>query len=328
MSVTRLCRKRVFLLGALAAGAVLTATAVGDVTPIPVKTTSRSEASPAAGADWLAWAKSRSPGVSPYDVWAQHGSDPAFKVNAPNTQGYPGGIDSGRLVYQQIYDIDVADLRLYDLTTRRHIRLPKNVNTKRWECCASLSGDWLLFTRGSPETRQLQLILLRNLVTKQERILDHLRNPRGVLSSGEVNGNFAVWSRCNPYPRCKIIRYDIAARRTTGLPVSSSKTVYGPSVGPNGTAYYLRSTPGCGKSVVLVKQKLGGGPSVLLAFPPKVDADITYAFAPAQAGPGDPLTTRIYFDRSSCATKQADIYRIDDVEPVTLGLRGTRAGSH
>src|SRR5256885_1165598 len=140
MSVAQTRRKRAFLLGALAAGAIAAATALGAATPIPVKTTSRSEASPAAGADWFAWAKSRSPGVSPYDVWAQHGSDPAFKVNANNTQAYPGGIDSGRLVYQQIFDIDVADLRLYDLTNRRHIRLPKNVNTKRWECCASLSG--------------------------------------------------------------------------------------------------------------------------------------------------------------------------------------------
>jgi hypothetical protein len=296
------------------------------MTPIPIKATSRSEASPAAGTDWFAWAKSRSPGVSPYDVWAQHGTDPAFKVNANNTQAYPGGIDNGKLVYQQITDIDVSDLRLYDLTSRRHIPLPKNVNTKRWECCASLSGDWLLFTRGSPETRQLQLVLLRNLVTKQERILDHLRNPRGVLSSGQVNGNFAVWSRCNPYPRCKIVRYDIAARKTIGLAVPSGKTVYGPSVGPNGTVYYLRSKPGCGKSVALVKQKLDGGVSVLLAFPPKLDADVTYAFAPPQVGPGNPMTTQIYFDRSSCATRRSDIYRIDDIEPVALGLWATRAG--
>jgi hypothetical protein len=328
MSVARVRRKRAFVLGALAAALIATATALGDVTPIPVKTTSRSEASPAAGTAWFAWAKSRSPGVAPYDVWAQHGTDPAFKVNAKNTQAYPGGIDAGRLVYQQISGIDVSDLRLYDLTARRNIALPKSVNTKRWECCASLSGNWLFFTRGSPETRQLQLVLLRNLVTKQERILDHLRNPRGILSSGQVNGNFAVWARCNPYPRCKIVRYDIAARTATGIVVPSGKVVYGPSVGPSGTVYYLQSNPGCGKSVVLLKQKLVGAPSVLLAFPPKLDAEVTYAYSPPRMGPGDPVTTQVFFDRASCATKRSDIYRIDDVEPLTLGLRPSRAGTH
>src|ERR1700693_5038700 len=131
----------------------------------------------------------------------------------------------------------------------------------------------------------------------------HLRNPRGVLSSGQVNGNFAVWSRCSPHPSCRIVRYDIAARKTTGLAVPSGKVAYGPSVGPNGTVYYLRSTP------------------------PKLDADVTYAFAPPQIEPGNPMTTQIYFDRSSCATKRSDIYRIDDVEPVALGLWATPCGN-
>jgi hypothetical protein len=318
LSVPELRRKRAVVAGAIAAGAVISATSLGASNPIPVKATSRSEASPAANQDWFAWAKSRSPGVSPYDVWAQHGSDPAFKVNANNTQGYPGGIDGSRLVYQQIFDIDAADLRLYDLATRRHIPLPREVNTKRWECCATLSRDWLLFTRGSPETRQLQLVLLRNLVTGKQRVLDHLRSLRGVLSAGQVNGNYAVWSRCNPYPSCKILRYDIAAGTTKALPVPRGKVAYAPSVGPNGTIYYLRSRAGCGKSVVLVKQRLLGGPEVLLSFPPKLDADVTYAFFPnqVQLQPGDTVTARIYFDRSSCRTKRSDIYRIDDVEPV------------
>jgi hypothetical protein len=328
MSVARVRRKRAFLLGALAAGAIATATALGDIAPVPVKTTSRSEASPAVGIAWFAWAKSRSPGVAPYDVWAQHGTDPAFKVNAKNTQGYPGGIDNGRLVYQQITDVDVSDLRLYDLTGRRNIQLPKNVNTKRWECCASLSGDWLLFSRGSPGTRQLQLVLLRNLVTNQERILDHLRNPTGILSSGQLNGNFAVWARCNPYPRCKIVRYEIAACKTTGLAVPSGKVVYGPSVAPNGTVYFLQSKPGCGKSVSLVKQKLDGTTSVLLGFPPKVDTEVTYAYSPPQMGPGQPVTTQVFFDRASCATRRSDIYRIDDAEPLTSVLRASRSGTH
>jgi len=241
--------------------------------------------------------------TSPFDVWAQHGSDPPFKLNARNTQGYPGGIDGSRLVYQQITDIDSADLRLYDLARRRHIPLPAGVNTKRWECCASLSGEWLLFTRGSPETYQLQLILLRNLVTGEQRMLDHLRNPKGVLSAGQLNGNFAVWWRCNPYPRCWIVRYDLTTRRAQALPVPRGRDVYGPSVSPTGTTYYVQSRRGCGKTVQLVKQPLDGAPQVLFSMSGR-DIGVTYV-----------LVNRVYFDREVCRTGRWDIYRFDDVVP-------------
>jgi len=313
VSVTRLEQKC-----ALAIVGVLATATLATAAPEPgsiVKGSSRNEQSPAATADWFAWAKSRQSVTSAFDVWAQHGTDPAFKLNARNTQGYPGGIDGTRLVYQQITDIDSADLRLYDLAQRRHLPLPAGVNTKRWECCATLSADWLLFTRGSPETRQLQLILLRNLVTGEQRVLDHLRNPKGVLSAGQVNGNFAVWWRCNPYPRCKIVRYDLTARTAQALPVPRGKDVYGPSVSPSGTVYYVQSRRGCGKTVQLVKQPLIGPGEVLFTMSGR-DIGVTYVLMLDSKPPGRVLTTRVYFDRTVCRTGRWDIYRWDDNEPV------------
>lgn len=323
VSVPLVRRKRVIVFGLLVLVAAATTIAGRAATPIAVKASSRNEQAPAAGTDWFAWAKSRHSDTSPYDTWAQHGTDRAFKVNARNTQAYPGGIDGTTLVYQQIVGIDSSDIKLYDLAQRRRLSLPRGVNTTGWECCATLSGNWLLYTRGSPETRQLQLILLRNLVTGEQRVLDRLRNPRGVLSAGQITGNFVVWSRCNPHPACRILRYDVIAKTTTALRVPSGKVVYGPSVNSNGTTYYLRSKRGCGKSVELVKEPLTGGSEVLVAFPQGRDGDVTYAFTVSTGPPPAPPTkiTRVYYDRVLCRRQTWDIYRVDDFErlpPVRL----------
>jgi len=326
MSAPKVRRKGVARTALLvaAAGLIAATLAAADATPVAVKASSRNEQAPAASADWFAWSKSRSAQTSPSDVWAQHGSERAFKVNARRTLlgSYAGGIDGDRLVYQRIVDIDRADLRLYDLARRRLLALPASVNTKRWECCATLSGDWLLFTRGSPETRQLQLVLLQNLVTGERRTLDHLRNPRGALTAGQISGGFAVWSRCNPYPRCTILRYDVLAQTTAPLSAPSGKVVYGPSVGANGTAYYLRSNRGCGRAVELVKEPLLGASEVLFAFPAGQDGQVTYALGLTPRPPGELVTTRIYYDRLLCRTKRWDIFRVDDVQrapPPVLG---------
>lgn len=295
-----------FLLVGLASAAL--------VAPIPVKTSSRSELAPTAGGEWFAWTRSReNASGSLLDVWGQRGTEPAFKVNPRNTQGYTGGIDGGRLVYQLIVGANASrsDLRLFDLSTRRHLPVPRGVNTTRWECCGTISGDWLLHSRGLVYTKRIQLLLLRNLVTGEVRVLDKLQNKNGLLSAGQVSGNYAVWARCSPHPRCQIRRYDIAAGVRTILPVPTGKVVYSPSIAASGTAYYIRSNLGCGKYVELIKAPLDGGAEVLLALPNGYDADVTYATLKPPRGP-TPTTTDVYFDRVRCGRNIWDIFRIED----------------
>jgi hypothetical protein len=300
------------------------------VAPIPVKTSSRSELAPAAGVEWFAWTKSRgNDSGSLLDVWAQRGTAPAFRVNPRNTQGYTGGIDGSRLVYQLIRGAEASrsDLRLFDLATRRHVALPRGVNTTRWECCGTISGDWLLHSRGLVYTRNVQLLILRNLVTGEVRVLDRLQNKNGLLSAGQVSGNYAVWARCSPHPRCQIRRYDIVAGARTILPVPTGKVVYSPSVTATGTAYYIRSNRGCGRYVELVKAPLAGPPAVLLALPNGYDADITYAQLRPPRGP-TPSVTDVYFDRVRCGRNIWDIFRAEDREspgppPPPLAIRSS-----
>jgi hypothetical protein len=283
--------------------------------PIAVKTSKRNETAPAAGGEWFAWSKSRANSGSPSDVWAQHLSEPAFKVNPRNTQAFTGGISGTRLVYQLLIrgGAGGSDLRLYDLLTRRHVPMPAGVNTNRWECCPTISDDWLLFSRGLTFSRALQQIVLRNLGTGEERVLDRLANRKGSLIAGQISGNYAVWTKCNPYPRCQIVRYDVGARGATKLFVPAGKVVYSPSVTTLGTTYYGRSNVGCGKAVELVKERLFGDPEVLVRLPAGEDLDVTSAIV--QLGqPADVTMSKVYYDRVVCKRRGWDIYAVNDFE--------------
>jgi hypothetical protein len=315
MSFTRASRKRELFL-ALLIGSIITAVAGAVATPVPVKTTRHNEVGPSAGGDWLAWSRSRERGVSPYDLFAQRATDPAFRVNRKGTQAYGGGIDGTRLLYQLIRGqfATESDLRLFDLQTRRLKPLPTGVNTKNWECCGTISGDWILFSRGRAYGTAPQLILLRNLVTGEQRVLDRLRNRNGLVSAGQVNGGYAVWARCDPYPQCVVFRYDLATASATALPTLPGKVAYSPSVNPYGTVYYLRSMRGCGKSVELIKQSLLGLPEVLTSLPQGRDVDVTYAYAVPPNPPGEVVTTQVYYDTVICRRQTWDIYRVDDLD--------------
>ena len=315
LSVTRASRKReIFLV--LLVGSTITAVAGAVATPVPVKTTRHNEVSPSAGEDWLVWSRSRQRKVSPFDLFAQHANDTAFRVNRKGTQAYGGGIDGTRLIYQLIRGqfADQSDLRLFDLQTRRLRSLPKGVNTKNWECCGTISGDWILFSRGRAYGSARQVLLLRNLVTGEHREVDRLRNRNGVLSAGQINGNYAVWVRCDPYPQCAIYRYDLTTASATALPTVPTKVVYSPSVNPYGTVYYVRSTKGCGRSVELVKQSLIGAPEVLAALPKGRDVDVTYASSTQPNPPPEIVLTHVIYDTVLCKKQTWDIYRVDDLD--------------
>jgi hypothetical protein len=315
VSVTKAHRKLAALATAVALALVATASAA---TPIAVKATAYSEVSPAAGGDWFAWARAQERAPSPYDVWAQRAGQRPFRVNPFDTQAYTGGIDGDRLLYQLIPVLDRSDLRLYDLARRRHVPLPRGVNSRRWECCGTLSGEWLLFGRGKIQTRGRQLVLLHNVVTGRKRVLDSLRNRRSSLGAGQVNGNYAVWTRCHPEPRCVVKRHDIAGRTTTTLIVPAGKAAYSASVSSDGTTYYARSGPRCGQGVELVREPLIGPAQVLTVLPARHDIDVTYTVLRPARGPVAQPYNEVFYDRVRCGTDRADIFRVGDPMPPPL----------
>jgi hypothetical protein len=321
VSVTQTRRTRNFAAVTIAAAGVglITSLAIAASSPVAVKATARSEVAPAAAGDWFAWSRSRGKRLqSPFDVFAQQAGHAAFKVNPKGTQAFTGGIDGRTLVYQLLRGRLGArsDLRLYDLATRQQLPTPAGVNSSKWECCATISGDWILYSRGRAFSRDTQMILLRNLATGEQRVLDAVQNRRGVTSAGQLNGNFAVWRRCNPLPKCELFRYDLASASATAMPTAPGKITYSPSVNKNGTVYYGQSNRGCGKSVQLVKQPVDGAAQVILSLPAGRDIDVTYADQLVTPPPPRVQTTRIYYALVRCKPRGWDIYRVDDMESI------------
>ena len=298
------------LVGALACAGLLALSASAATAPVPVKASSRNEVTPSAGGEYFAWAKSRRGTQRTFDVYVQRGSEPAIKVNAPRTEALGGGIDGTRLAYQEISKRN-SNIRFFDLATRRRSS-PPGVNTKRYEWRPTISGDWLLFGRGLPFGRSTQQVILRNLVTREQRVLVSLRTRNGSLVAGQVNGNFAVWMRCAS-GSCSVFRYDLTTRTTTQMP-TTGQYQYAPSVTATGTTYYGRSGLDCGTSVELVKTTLEGVTEVLYSFPLGDDFGTSYATTVLTQPPGEVNTTRVYFDRGNCATHRLDIYSLDDLE--------------
>jgi hypothetical protein len=317
MSVTQPRRKRkLVIVAVLVAGQALTsATVLAASTPVPVKTSPRNEVVPAAGDDWLAWSQSRTHRPRLFDVFAQQKSHPAFKVNPKGTQAFGGGIDGTTLVYQLIRD-KRSDLRLFDLTTRRQRPIPAGINTSKWEYHGTMSAGWILFSRGKAYSRDTQMVLLRNLTTGEQRVLDVLQSRKGLVTAGQVNGDFAVWRRCNPHPRCQIFRYDLATASATAVSVPAGKIAYGPSVNQYGAVYYVQSGRGCGKSVQVIKQPVDGGPVLILSLSQGRDIGVTYAHTTVTKPPRDLITTRIHYDVFRCKTRRWDIYSVDDTEAI------------
>ena len=289
--------------------AILTAAAAAAPSPpVPVKHSTRNETTPAAGGEYFAWAKSRRGRPNVYDVWAQRGSGRPFKVNAPKTRGWAGGIDGTRLVYQQVKDGWKSDIRFFDLARRRRSAPPAGVNTSRWEWAPSLSGGWLLFGRGEAVRDSLQQVILQNLTSREKIVLDSLRSKNGFLQAGQVNGNFAVWGRCSSsFPQCDVYRYEIAARTKT--PISQSgETLYAPSVTATGTTYYGRNIGReCGGNAELVKTTAAGGDRGAPLVPPRPGPDQFLRAGDPGSTPGRP---RDY----------EDLLRASDVlEPAQVG---------
>ena len=322
MSVTQLRRKRKFALVASAvAGLVLiTTAALAASTPVPVKNGPRNEFAPAAGDVWFAWSQSRRHHPRLFDVFAQQTGGAAFKVNHKGTLAYTGGIDGTTLVYQLIRGGrgGRSDLRLVDLTTRRQQAIPPGINTSSWECCGTIAGGWLLFSRGAAYTRDRQMVLLVNLTNGAQRVLDVLNNRKGLVVAGQVNGNFAVWQRCDPHPHCQIFRYDLSTASAAALPVPTGRIVYAPSVNELGTVFYGQSRAGCGKSVQLMKQPVVGPAEPLTSLPQGRDLTVTYAHGVPPKPPGQLVATRVYYDVLRCKGHKQDIYSMDTIDRVPL----------
>jgi hypothetical protein len=132
-------------------------------------------------------------------------------------------------------------------------------------------------------------------------------NTSGVFDA-QVNGGYAVWTRCTGRFSCQIKLRDLTAGTTTTVPTKLGKVDYASSVGADGTVFFARSGHGCGASVRLRSYTLGGADSLLVAFQNGIDVNSTNTYSGATADD-------VYYSKYRCRASTYDLYKVSSPLP-------------
>lgn len=260
------------------------------------------EAQPAMSDDFLVWWQGRATYVKPDD-------GPRVRINPVGTLSLVATIDDTTVVYQSIEN-DQVSLKMYDAVTGARSSPPQGVNTSAFEADPSLSGDWLLFTRVGPRRAR---VILFNLDTQEQRVLENLATRSHYLTADQVNGDWATFESCDldqgTYANCQAHRYQISADQAARIP-NPDRQQYAAGITDDGTAY-LVSTVGsdvwnCGAGAALVRQPVSGSREVIATLPEGFDSFNTFAFE------GSDGSVTLLFDRVRCSDGSSGIYEVED----------------
>ena len=301
--------RKVLLISA-AAALVAAPVAYALLAQQPVRTSRLYEQLPAAqtasGVNYFAWTQNSVAHPRRNDALLRRGAEARVKLNAVG-HGYLGGIDAPLVVYQQVYR-GQSNIKIYNADTHVRSNPPDGVNTSDWEWEPSISGDWVLYGRQDNETNT-QWIYLRSLSSMIEFKLDEGFTFR---QAGQVNGDYAVWTRCDG--SCDVVRRQISNTTDTVLPKPATTTYqYAAAVTSTGVVYLARSGRGCGSGGVKIVRYLGTGDpatgTVIAALGAGRDMSSAYARENASG------SVDVFYDRYGCRSNVGDIFRVRDPAP-------------
>ena len=279
---------------------------------LPVRTTPLRELRPVAGSGYLAWAQDSRKRPNWYQVYAQAPGGRPTRIGRRGMFGTPGGIFGTTLVYQEGFGIP-SNLRFYDLSRKRRLQVPPGVNTRRaGEYAATLTSGYLLFSRF---TDGLERVLLRDLRAGKTTQLDAGRIGQRLgsrVTAGQINGLFAVWTKCRSQGACTVYRYDTASKLKSAIVPPAGRIHYAPSITPDGTVYLARSSPRCGAGAEIWRYPLTATPTKLFTLPEGYDVESSYALA-SKSTPIGVLRTSVYYGRQRCLGHRFDLYRFVDL---------------
>jgi hypothetical protein len=282
-----------------------TATAVVD--PVPVKATPARELFPSAGADahhtYLAWTRSEDGG--PYRaVLSIDGAGRTRMAAEGARDAFTGSISDGGVVLQVVRGQD-SDIVRYDISSGSTARISERTSDRRWQWRPSQSGPWLLFGENRfDDDRSPWKVILMNTVTGELQVLDRSANRCRCIFPGQVNGDYAVWTKG---VKGDVFRYRISTGAIKEIPDPLHLDQYAPSVSADGTVFFAQAGIACGTSAALYRY-LDGTVTLLFAL-----ADGREPVSTSVSDEEDGTTT-LYFDRHVCDTGASDILRIPSAD--------------
>jgi len=259
----------------------------------------------AANGQLLSWTQNTKSHPNHYDVYLRSGGS-TRKVNAAGSQGFGGGIDGNYLVYDQYTSRAGDNLFVFHIDSRTRTML-HDVDTPGPEYHPTISGDWILFPRGT--RGKTTRVLLYNRSNHQVRQLAQITGSGKYVYSGQVNGDFAVWGRVTPNSQ-DVFLYRIATGTFARVAHAGWYALYDPAVLPDGTVYYQRSRNGCGLHTQIVRRDSHNVTTVLVRLPNLVDGGYMYADGPEAGSAAAYYTTVKCKDRTSLVPNSADIYKL------------------
>jgi hypothetical protein len=239
------------------------------------------------------------------------GSRTTLRLNWSGDADVGGFFFGPRVLYAQAPGDGDLDLRVFNLATG--VRwTPRGVNTNKNEWLPTRSRRHLLFNRDDGEDGTVTRVVLRDVRASgdAETVLARTTAADDFAYAGQVRGNWAVWTMCNPV--CDVYKRDIAARLTTQIPRPISDPVrsqYDASVKADGTVYLVRSGgEPCASTIEIVRYGVNDSPegTAIAQIQPSRFTTLTYA----RSNPDG--STDIFFSRGSCSSFKSDIYKVTD----------------
>src|SRR6185437_6440580 len=132
------------------------------------------------------------------------------------------------------------------------------VNTPALEDEPTISGDWLLFHRLEQGSSPGEQVILRNVHTGETRTIASVRGRVAQLEAGQVNGDWAVFTKTVNGTRFNVWLYQISTKTLTLVPNPRDKVHSAAAVNPFGTVYFEESGSRCGSNATVEVYPIGG----------------------------------------------------------------------
>jgi hypothetical protein len=304
-------------LGVLTVSA-MTIQSAAAFTVVPIKTTSAQEdyghAVTFGGHTYFAWTQFKTPQSSTGAVYVTTDGGQPTKINDPKTLAFSTGIDptTGTLIYQQAPTRSSnANLYTYDLSTGNS-HLISGANSSYWDCCADMQGSQLLYGQNQFTSKTSPWkVFLYDVDTHSRTQLDQANYACRCLSPGNIDGNFATWSK-----GANVYIYDLSlSTKVAKISPPKDKFFYNPfmvdpdtNVDGDETVFWTKSGRACGSNVSIHEAPLSdlSNATTLTSLPAGKDSFSTSV--DTSSGQRD-----LYFGRISCGSYSSNIYEIPDV---------------